>query len=120
MAVNMQRLKKVISSLMGFYIGWCVASYFLQPPIVLFLPANLKEAEKIFEERVKARFAVGMSEIDLKKTLKEQGFSIITGKNMAHYSNADLVCSHNWTITWEASENKQIIDIHSYSGAVCL
>ena len=84
------------------------------------LPANLAEAEKVFDERVKAKFLRGMSEADLVDELRSQGFSISVMTSSTDHSASlirGMIFKTLWSIRWRARA-AQIEDILGVYGFI--
>jgi hypothetical protein len=72
------------------------------------LPSKYVEGTKVFDERVKARFPIGMSEVNLIQELRNQGFSI-DRKYFDHESatiTRGLVLRTIWSVRWRAKAGR--------------
>jgi len=85
------------------------------------LPSNYAEGTKVFDERVKAKFPIGMSEAELLKELQSQGFSVWSDPNKADHKTATvtrgLIFRNLWSVRWRTKEN-QIEDIWGVYGVI--
>ncbi len=92
------------------------------------LPANFADANRAFDERVRARFPVGSSELLLRDELRAEHFKIgaVTPKGSAGYQfNAEHggsiipACDLEWTVYWAADDGR-IVRIGASYYATCL
>ncbi len=85
------------------------------------LPSGYSEGERVFDERVKAQFPVGMSEALLVDQLRNQGFSVNTDHVESALRSATvtqgIVIKTLWSVRWYASAD-QIEDIWGVYGAI--
>lgn len=93
-----------------------------RPPALGYdLPSNYAEGEKVFGERVKAKFPIGMSETELLKELRSQGFSVRSYPNKADFKSATLtrgfIFRNLWSVRWRTKDN-QLEDIWGVYGVI--
>ena len=83
------------------------------------LPSNYAEAEKVFDERVKAEFPVGMSEDRLVAELRKLGFRCNPDQPACKSATVTrgLVFRHLWSVRWRAS-NDQVDDVWGVYGVI--
>jgi hypothetical protein len=90
------------------------------PEIGKNLPPPYREAEPMFDARVKERFPVGISEDEVVRALERQGF----GRSASHkgvegvtFTRNDLVMKTIWSVRWRAT-NGRIDEIWGVHGAI--
>lgn len=93
-----------------------------RPPVIgRDLPSNYAEGEKVFNDRVKAKFPIGMSEAELLKELRRQGFSVWSDPDKADFKMATvtrgLIFRNLWSVRWRTKAN-QIEDIWGVYGVI--
>ena len=85
------------------------------------LPSNYVEGEKVFDERVKAKFPIGMSEAHLLEELRTQGFSVRSDPERADFKTATvtrgLIFRNLWSVRWRARAD-QIEDVWGVYGVI--
>ena len=85
------------------------------------LPSNYAEGERVFDERVKARFPIGMSEAELIKDLASQGFSVWSDPDKADLKTATvtrgLIFRNLWSVRWRV-KSEQIEDVWGVYGVI--
>ena len=82
--------------------------YPIAPELGRGLPSNYVEGEKVFDERVKARFPTGMREADLVAELRNQGFSM--GRGGPEFKSASksrgIIFRTLWSVRWQAEADR--------------
>jgi hypothetical protein len=85
------------------------------------LPSNYAEGRKVFDERVKGAYPIGMSEADLVGDLRSKGYSIEVPANEADWGCATIlrgvIFQHIWSVRWRARAGK-IDDIWGVYGVI--
>lgn len=79
------------------------------PELGRHLPSNYDQGEKLFDERVKAHFPIGMSEPDLIETLQKQGFRINSYDSIECKSatfEKGVVLRTVWSVRWREREGR--------------
>ena len=86
------------------------------------LPADVGQAQKVFDRRVKAAFAVGADEEGVVDGLARKTFQIDRlspdGLRMATLTKADGICQKIWSVRWTAKAGK-ISQIWGVYGLAC-
>ncbi len=92
------------------------------PKIGRGLPSNFAEAESIFEKRVKEKYRLGVSKIEVVESLREQGFEITEDENTgrASFRKSRFTCELVWNISWVANNEGNLDEISSSYGGICL
>ena len=76
------------------------------PPIAADLPPDVRQAEKLFDRRVKAAFVVGTPESSMVSALAKDGFEIgskgADGYRAADLKRGDIICQTIWSVRWRA------------------
>ena len=81
------------------------------------LPSNYAEGEKVFDERVKARFPLGMSEAHLLERLRSDGFYLDGANFKSATVTRGLIFKNLWSVRWRVKAG-QIEDIWGVYGVV--
>ena len=85
------------------------------------LPSSYEEGNRLFDERVRKAFPIGMDEADLIRKLRKQGFPkpkdpSIDGCKISTVRSG-LICIHLWSVRWRADAGR-IEDIWGVYGVV--
>ena len=91
------------------------------PPLGSGLPANIQQAELVFDQRLKQRFPVGSDENILLAELNKEGFTISQlGDHQfgAIYTVTGFPCRSDWSVQWTVDAEK-IALIHGIYGLTC-
>lgn len=111
------------------YWGLAVTHPYPLPPLARGLPSGVvwKEANDVFDKRVRAEFPVGSPENEMLSELTSQGFKLATwfkaddGHKLAEFEGSQFPCALRWEITWRADSNGKLLDISGHYGeAGCL
>ena len=83
------------------------------------LPSNYAEGEKVFNERVRTNFHIGMSESYLLTELRKQGFRCDPLRSDCKSASLmrGLIFKHLWSVRWRARAD-QIEDIWGMYGVI--
>jgi hypothetical protein len=112
---------KIVSALILGLLVWRCSDLSL-PPIARDLPLKYSEARPIFNQRVIARYPVGMSEKVLIAALEDQGFKVSQSsmRSMAVLSRFNGCGASVWRIHWSTDASGRISKIGGIYGADCL
>jgi len=70
------------------------------------LPPNFSDGERVFDQRVKARFPIGMSESELIAELQREGFDLrpsVDDVQDASFVRSQLIFQTIWSVRWRAT-----------------
>ena len=85
------------------------------------LPSNFDEGERVFDQRVKAQFPVGIAESEVVDHLLRQGFRMNPASPLDRCGSASirqgLVIQKLWSVRWRATEGR-IDEIWGVYGAI--
>jgi len=74
------------------------------------LPPLFAEAKKVFDERVKSQFPIGMTEARLVEDLRSQGFRVGPEQCPPSFRMAmitrGLIVQTMWSVRWQVSEGR--------------
>jgi len=101
--------------LAGLWVALEAWFWFGLPPILrgvesgFFLQGAGPNQMRIYEERLRAEFPVGIKEEDLVQRLEAQGYSRLmkweNGKAMEFVAGS-IVCSQTWFVIWQSNEGR--------------
>ena len=89
------------------------------------LPSNFEQAQKVFDQRVKAKFAVGTLESNLKAVVINQGFRLFPASSPSDFAMAVLerkesfLCLGRWTVRWRVKGDK-LSEVWGVYGSLCV
>lgn len=94
------------------------------PELAVRLPSDFEQAQRLFDQRVKARFAVGTSEVTVKADVAAQGFRILPAAtpsdfSMAVFERQRFPCLDRWTVRWRSARGK-ITELWGVYGLLCV
>ncbi|MCJ2182040.1 hypothetical protein MTR62_04885 [Novosphingobium sp. 1949] len=98
-----------ITMLVGLATACSSASNQPLPPIADRLPADVRVAERAFDQRVKAAYPAGSVEKIAIAELAKNGFEISPtgpdGYRSAYIQRGDAICTTLWSVRWNAKAN---------------
>lgn len=98
-----------ITMIFGLTTACSSASSQPLPPIVDKLPADVRVAQKVFDQRVKAAYPVGSAEKIVIAELQKNGFEISPpgphGYRSADIQRGNAICTTIWSVRWKAEAN---------------
>jgi hypothetical protein len=111
-----------ITMILGLTTACSSASNQPLPPIADKLPADVRVAEKVFDQRVKAAYPVGSAEKTAIAQLQKSGFEISPprpeGYRLADIQRGNAICTTIWSVRWKA-EAKSITEAFGVFGHRC-
>jgi hypothetical protein len=115
------KLYRILGLLMTLILPACADS---PPAIGSHLPGTFSVASDAFDQRVKARFTIGLDETALRAQLTQERFIIRRDKDSpfsfsANYHANELFCAADWVIRWSVFEGKVAAISGSYK-EICL
>jgi hypothetical protein len=93
------------------------------PALVAGLSGNIQAADLEFRKRIRERFPVGSSEIELFQALEQAGFRPgweIGAQRAAYFTQPGFPCARDRWIRWRADDDRIITEIDSGYGTSCL
>ena len=112
-----------VAATLGFVI-WAIPPHFVQqiglPKTARDLPANFKQAELEFDNRVRSQYEEGTSEVDLVSKLEKDGFKTDINNKTGGVSRNGFPCALKWWITWKTSASGDVTELSGHYGGVCL
>ena len=113
---------QLVLMLLGLSTACSSASNRPLPPIADKLPADVRDAERVFDQRVRAAYPVGSAESAVISELQNGGFKI-SPRGPDGYRSADIqrgsaICTTIWSVRWKA-DAKSITEAFGVFGHRC-
>jgi hypothetical protein len=101
-------LRRILAMVITLIVSACADS---PPAIGSHLPGTFSVASDAFDQRVKARFPIGLDETALRAQLTQERFIIRRDEDSpfsfsANYHANELFCAADWVIRWSVFEGK--------------
>ena len=90
------------------------------PAIGKGLPGNIADAQRVFDDRIRARFPVGSPESDLKSVLAAQEFKLDPGAGVAtRIGGLNFPCDTRWIVVWKGDAQHRLAQVSGRYGLIC-
>lgn len=116
-----------LSSCATLLWGWTNSLSVEPAELTTGLPRELAKTSSAFNERVKARFPVGMplaevgAELSREKFVRQDWSSLPSSQHLARrYDGGAPACSHEADVTWQSDNDDRLVWIAGSYAATCL
>lgn len=117
------RTPRLLAALgLALSLGACVSA----PPMARNLPGDIRQADREFDRRLKARFPVGSASSVMVRALTAEGFEPSHARNadpsthVYQFERGTFPCSFSWNVFWTSDDADRVADVSGTYDAICL